>query len=519
MSKPAALLGALCLLLVSLAGAPGAKADEPAPAPPALPTLTLSADAPSVLEGGALTVTAVLKAPDGTPVDAFVRISGAAPADGSPPVSTAGSTAAGVFTWRLEPVTRSDVLTATAELFDGRTTAPATLTFTVTSTVALTATAPRQVTPYAAVFARVTGSGRADIYEPASPLILQRRRVPSTSWESYRTLSRGGLDADPQVTALRPATRIALWAPTSGVWEFRIERPATAQVGGSLSGSVRLRIAGAPPAWLVTLNRLRRASGSGPAYWDVAGDRDAALHARWMARNNTICHCETKGTPGYSAKGDAVGARSWLTLGGSSDRVVTDPANGVRGLTAAPFHSLGMMSRTLVGVSFATARYGSAASVVIYGVDTADIYSDPGLQTAPRQPLTYPGAGATVPAAFRLSPNESPDPHAPCGRAYAPNRSGAPVWASWGVRSGGDSAPAPVSLVAATLTSGGKKLAVCAYDGAHAKSRGGALMASVLQEYQAVVIVPRAPLLPGRRYTASVRTNLGTRTWSFAVGR
>lgn len=385
--------------------------------------------------------------------------------------------------------------------------------------VALTLASGQRAVPYAATFATVTAPGSGVVE-------LQRRRVPSQAWQRVSALSLAESHA-----ATGASAPVPLWAPAAGVWQFRAVRSETGAAGSSLtpSATVTVAVEGSAPEWLRTLNALRTQAGSLPAYWNPRADADASLHAQWMIRNRTVCHCEVPGTPLYTVKGHAVGAASWLSLGPLDYAPVKDPVTGVQSLAAAPFHSLGLLAETLRGVSMATARNSSVAAVVIYGVDVARIGSfgagaeSGGVAPVPASPaLTYPGDGAVLPVALSRSPNESPDPLTVCGKGYAPGLNGAPLWASWGLRATEVAHPvAPVSLQATTLTSGGVRLAVCAYDAAHYRgsdSTETTYAQSVLGPYQAVVVVPKAPLLPGRTYTAAVRTNLGTRTWSFRVG-
>ncbi len=392
--------------------------------------------------------------------------------------------------------------------------------------VSLTLAPGLRAVPYAATFATLTapGSGVVEVQRRLATASTASTSATSATWQRMSALS-----LDEAHAASGAGVPVALWAPGAGVWQFRALRDSTPGTSGAQSVTVSVTVQGSAPAWLRTLNTLRAQAGSPPAYWNPRADADALLHARWMVRNRAVCHCEVPGTPLYSAKGDAVGSLSWISLGALDYAPVRDAASGVQALAAAPFHSLGMLAETLRGVSLATSNNGSVASVVVYGVDVARIGGfGAGGETggvAPvvaTPPLTYPGDGAVLPAAFARSPSESPDPLTVCGRGYAPGVSGAPLWVSWGLRATAVAHPVPaVALQSATLTSDGVRLAACAYDAAHYRGANAgetAYAQSVLAPYQGVVVVPKAPLLPGRTYTATVRTNLGTRTWSFRVG-
>ncbi|MEV0897233.1 CAP domain-containing protein [Actinoplanes sp. NPDC049802] len=334
-------------------------------------------------------------------------------------------------------------------------------------------------------------------------VVLQRRKAGAEAWTNLYTEF-----GDPRMS-------VPLHAGGTGSWQFRAVSKAIddANILSATSNTVTLKVSGAAPVPIKVLNAMRVKSGVRPVYWTSSYNANMMKHAKWMARNRTLCHCETKGTPGYSPDGDRI-ARSSLLSGGTGSITSTEI---VRGLAAAPLHSVSLMAAPLRGVGVAVTKVKGFSAGGVFQADRA-------VRDGYRRAVTpWPGAGSTVPAAYRGARREQPNPFPLCGAGYSDRTSGLPVWASFGVPFMG--APVvgyPARVRKARLLENGRTpVTVCVLSTDRVKGNGDNATAVRLglEAHEAVVLIPKRPLKAGASYQASITTQKETFTWTFRIGK
>jgi Cysteine-rich secretory protein family len=260
--------------------------------------------------------------------------------------------------------------------------------------------------------------------------------------------------------------------------------------------------AGPPPSsWLDRLNYYRGAAGLGSVSEDGSLDPGAANHARYIVKNAIVEHTEDSGNPWYTAAGAAAG--------GSSDLIgfswQASDAEAIDGLIEGPFHALSMLDAALQRVGYSS--YRQSGTSIQMG---ADLYFGAGWGGySGAGPTMWPANGSSFPL-HSLVQNEMPNPLTSCPGYSSP--AGFPIMLILGR---GGSTP---SVSGHALTQNGAPIAHCVFDAtnyvnpdAGAQSVGRAILGAS----NAIVILPRSPLVGGSTYHVSVTTNGRTYSWSF----
>lgn len=251
--------------------------------------------------------------------------------------------------------------------------------------------------------------------------------------------------------------------------------------------------------WLGEVNYYRVAAGLAPVKQEKAWDRGIREHlvylaktpARYLTGTYASLHSENPDSPYFTAAGAREAASSNLFYG----ELGFTPRDFIDGWLSAPFHAVGILRPQLKLVAFAySAGTGDAGLDVINGLD----YADP----LPKVPIMFPGPGApTNLSTFR---GESPDPLGTCGWQKLTEAVGLPLVLLL---------PSPPALgltarierpggVIETNANGG----ICVVDSHTFVSSDpllGPTAIDILKGDNAVFLVPRAPLTPGR-YSVSV---------------
>ena len=247
----------------------------------------------------------------------------------------------------------------------------------------------------------------------------------------------------------------------------------------------------ADPHWLKVVNDYRAQSGLPAVVESRAMSRNDYLHSCWMLHNG-IAHDEVPGTPLYTAGGDQAGNASNVATSSGFD---STPKTMVDLWMSGPYHAIGILRTGVTTMGYgechsSTApRPGTAASLnVISGLTNV----------ARKTPVTFPGNGATTRLSRFIA--EFPNPLTPCGYSTA----GLPLVALM-----------PESVTSATSSLAGPfgPVTVCTL---RKGLTGNQTADSLLGGENGVIVVPSAKLADGR-YTATVRTNARTVTWSFTV--
>jgi len=277
-------------------------------------------------------------------------------------------------------------------------------------------------------------------------------------------------------------------------------QPVAAQPDAAVQ-PVAARTGPARPQWLVTVNSYRAGSGLRPVRVDPSWSAGITAHLRYLRLTpaNLLtgqyanAHTENPASPYHTAAGEAAGAASDLAF------ATTGEAAAVDAWMAAPFHAIGILRPGLTRAAFARDGQGNAGLDVIRGLT----YPGPGR----RGPVVFPGHGATVHLNRFLG--ENPSPLDSCGYPSA----GLPLIALL------PQPPAPGST--ATLTdAGGRRLTACVVDTHTYRTRDsvyGPAGRAILAGDNAVLVIPRRPLLDGR-HTVRLRTpGQPPVRWTFTV--
>lgn len=269
-----------------------------------------------------------------------------------------------------------------------------------------------------------------------------------------------------------------------------------------LAGRLEARSAGSQ-SWLGRVNFYRIAARLWPVTENrvlSAGDR---LHAAYIVKNEGLEHGEDPGNRFYTRLGHAAAEQSILF--GSDD---TDDSDRwvIDAWMQSPFHALGLLDPRLRRIGYGSyredggAKETGAALNVIAGIE----------ETATAYPVFWPANRSTVPLDRHWG--GSPDPLGSCPGYTLP--SGLPLILQLGP---GDLDPV---VTASSLTTDGRSLAHCVFSEStyrHPDQDQQGRGRRILAARDAVVLVPRAPLTPGARYTASITADGRDHVWSFGV--
>lgn len=247
--------------------------------------------------------------------------------------------------------------------------------------------------------------------------------------------------------------------------------------------------------WLGIVNTYRAMSGLDPVVANDTWSNEAYSHSCYMLQNG-ISHDEIPGRPGYTPGGDVAGNSGNVAV---SSSVSATPRNHIDLWMTGPFHAIGILRHNLRSSGFGLCA--SSSTPMWHSAGTLDVIR--GLDATPRpaNPIVFPGNGATVPLHSFVT--ESPNPMTMCGWSGS---AGLPLIAMM---------PNDVSAAGATLIGPAGPIETCVL---HKGNVGGGVAASILDGDNAVIVMPRVPLVDGT-YTATVDSNGGSVSWSFTVNR
>ena len=273
---------------------------------------------------------------------------------------------------------------------------------------------------------------------------------------------------------------------------------ATAAFGHAGAGNAQT----AEPAWLQVVNSYRMSAGLPRVAQDSAWMDAVAKHAVYLAMTGSMVHGEDAGSPYYSPEGEAAAAKSVLAGGRGalrSDRDLID------GWMTAPFHALHFLEPRLQRIAFASTRGLTGASLSSSAV--LDVVHGLGTKVVIDRTITFPADASTTPLTSFVG--ETPDPLTACPGYAAP--AGLPLLALF---------PTAPGRATATLSTGGQQVELCLIDSGYENPDAAAQRTArtLLTQKNAVIIVPRLPLLAGATYTTRVTTaSAGVVQWSFTA--
>jgi len=152
-----------------------------------------------------------------------------------------------------------------------------------------------------------------------APVPLTQVRRGHGKWHTASRGAAGGLfDGFDPFGFTQPAI---VAASRPGRYRIRVIDHGATYQDAARSATVSLKVKKRhAPSWLKRINHYRHSAGVQPMFESKKFDKLDRIHAKWMNRNNVICHCEIKGQGyhGYTRKGDRAGRNSVLELGVAS---------------------------------------------------------------------------------------------------------------------------------------------------------------------------------------------------------
>jgi hypothetical protein len=257
--------------------------------------------------------------------------------------------------------------------------------------------------------------------------------------------------------------------------------------------------------WLAELNYYRSMAGLPSLVENGCFSGDDWYHARYIVKTDVLDHLEDPANPWYTPQGNQAAQTGNLTA--SSDSAASD-TYAVQSWMQAPFHALGILDPSLQQVGYSS--YREADGGLQMGAVLDVLRGLGGLPTGVHFPVTWPADGMTVP--LQAHWGETPSPLTACPGYTAPT--GLPILLQLGT---GSVTPA---VSAHSFSNKGTELEHCVFDETSYTNPDAAwqqLGRAILNARDAVVLVPRQPLVAGQAYRVSITANGQTYTWSFTV--
>lgn len=260
------------------------------------------------------------------------------------------------------------------------------------------------------------------------------------------------------------------------------------------------------PSWLGYINHYRDQGGLPPVSEDASWSLGSEAHSRYMVKTDFISHSQESSNPWYSQAGlDAarngnIAATGWFEA---------PPEWAIDYWISAPFHALPMLDPQLRSVGFGWYREQDGGVVFAANMDILRGLDQEFLDVT--FPLMFPRDGGV--ANVRQSVlYEYPDPLAACPGFVKPT--GPPIILQVGA---GNSRP---TINGSSFRTGETALDHCTFGETTYVNPDAAAQSSgrrVLDVRDAIVLIPRLPLLPGRTYTASIVVDGQQVSWSFTA--
>jgi uncharacterized protein YkwD len=258
------------------------------------------------------------------------------------------------------------------------------------------------------------------------------------------------------------------------------------------------------PEWLRYLNNFRAAARLPALREDSAWSAESGLHSRYMVLSGDVGHSENPNNPFYTNAGNTAGDTGNIAIGNASSAPFQWAFNY---WLSAPFHAVPMLDPQLAVTGFG--EYRDPSGIQTIGA-TLDVERGRGpLPDGVQFPILWPG-NDSVTWVLRYSLPEFPAALSHCA-GYS-QATGAPI-----IIQIGDGGRTP-NVTATTLLRDGEPLAHCRFDETNYTHPDAWTQRSarlILDQRDAIVIIPAAPMVPDATYAVRVDTNGETYTWSF----
>ncbi|MFO7662476.1 MAG: hypothetical protein R6X18_07765 [Chloroflexota bacterium] len=256
--------------------------------------------------------------------------------------------------------------------------------------------------------------------------------------------------------------------------------------------------------WLQYANIFRREADLPPLREDTVFTFQSGQHSRYMSLTGELRHSQKDSSPYYSSGGQLAAENGNIAAG----FIGSDPFKwAINYWISAPFHAIPLLDPQLITTGFAEYRDPSAPTPL-----TATMDVQRGLGPLPADtsyPIMYPRNGG-VTWVLRYSLPEFPEALSHCPGYQQPT--GAPIILQIG---SGDQVPRVQST---TLLKDGAIMAHCHYDEttfSHPDAYRQRTARLILDNRDAIVIIPQQPLLPDSTYEVRIDVNDETYTWNF----
>ncbi|MBK8988555.1 MAG: hypothetical protein IPM39_21205 [Chloroflexi bacterium] len=259
------------------------------------------------------------------------------------------------------------------------------------------------------------------------------------------------------------------------------------------------------PGWLRYANQFRLQGGVSLLSENTLWTAGSLAHSRYMVLHNIATHFQDPELEGYSLEGAQAAANGNIAMSGSAGVSLIWPFDY---WMSASFHALPMLDPQLQDVGYGDYRDASSAAGLTATLDVKRGINQ-SLTDFP-YPLTFPkDGGQTWVTTFNLP--EFPDSAAGCAGYTRPL--GAPIIVQIGP---GDQTP---NVSQTELLRGGVSVPHCVFTETtytNSSPYWQGIGRRILDERDAIVILPRSPLEVGQRYTVTV-VNGQTIQWQFDV--
>jgi uncharacterized protein YkwD len=261
--------------------------------------------------------------------------------------------------------------------------------------------------------------------------------------------------------------------------------------------------------WLQYLNIFRGEANLPHLLEEVTWSLDSAAHSRYMVYTGNLSHSEDTDSPYFSRAGNTAAENGNIAAG----YLGSDPFKWAFNYwMSAPFHAIPILDPQLRATGFAEHRDAAGIEEVAATLDVRR-----GLGSLPDDvtyPIIFPRDGGRT-WVLRYSLPEFPAALSTCVGYQQPT--GAPI-----ILQIGDGGEVP-SVSASALYRDGEYLAHCRFDETnftHPTEFWQNSARQILDQRDAIVLIPQQPLLPDSTYSVRVDVNGATYAWSFhtAVG-
>jgi uncharacterized protein YkwD len=260
------------------------------------------------------------------------------------------------------------------------------------------------------------------------------------------------------------------------------------------------------PAWLRYVNRFRTSIGLLPLVENESWSNGGWLHSRYMVKNDYVGHHEDPDNPWFTVEGSTAAQNGNVYVSWDADTTDERPIDF---WMTAPFHAISILDPQLESTGFGVYREAIGNWKTGSTLDVSRGRGD--LPQGTTFPIPYPAdGGATWLTAYYGG--EFPDPLTSCP-GYSPP-TGPPIMLQLGA---GDLTPRVISH---RVLEDGVKLNSCIFDETSYVNPNSSMQYTgriVLNNRDAVVIMPRDPLIAGKTYAIEVTTVNSTTSWSFTV--